>query len=355
MRKQALILFFFALVIAFTLPALAQTGTVKGYVKDDAGKPVVGAVVEMTNLDNGRKVQLKTDKSGNFFSIGVPLGTYKVNVTLNGQPIWSVPKYPVGGGEDNPELAIDLAKERATQAANPATAEAIKKAEAAKAENAKIGNLNTMLKQANDAMLANPPNWDQAIQILQQATAQDTTHDLLFGRLGDAYLGGKQYPQAIEAYNKAITLDPNKAAYHNNLAQALAKSNQADKAIAEYDTAAKLEPAQAATYYFNEGAVLTNTGKVDDAIVAFDKVIATDPTKADAYYWKGVNMVGKAKTGADGKFEAPAGTAEAFNKYLELAPDGKYADPAKQMLQTIGAPVTTSYGSQKKSGKPVKK
>ena len=354
MRKQALILFFFSLVLAFSLPALAQTGTVKGYVKDDTGKAVTNAVVEMVNLDNGRRVTLKTDKNGNFFSIGVPLGTYKVTATQEGKLIWQTAKYPVGGGDGNPDLNIDLAKERATQAAAPENAEVAKKMEAAKAENAKIGNLNGMLKQANDAMTAN--NWDQAIQILQQATQQDTTHDLIFGRLGDAYLGAKKYPEAIEAFQKAIALDPNKAAYHNNMAQAMAKSNQTDKAIAEYDTAAKLEPAQAGTYYFNEGAVLTNTGKVDDAIVAFDKVIAADPTKADAYYWKGVNMVGKAKTSADGKFEAPTGTAEAFNKYLELAPDGKYADPAKQMLQTIGAKVETSYGSGKKSsGKPIKK
>jgi tetratricopeptide (TPR) repeat protein len=355
MRKQALILVFVALVLGLSLPALAQTGTVKGYVKDDAGKPVTNAVVEMSNLDNGRKVTLKTDKGGKFFSIGVAIGTYKVSVTQDGKEIYGIPKYPVQGGDGNPDLNIDLQKERASQANNPANAEQAKKIEAAKAENAKIGNLNVMLKQANDAMTANPPNYDQAIQILTQATQQDTTHDLLYGRLGDAYLGAKKYPESIDAYTKAIALDANKAAYHNNMAQALAKSNQTDKAIAEYDTAAKLEPASAATYYFNEGAVLTNTGKVDDAVTAFDKVIAADPTKADAYYWKGVNMVGKAKTGADGKFEAPAGTAEAFNKYLELAPDGKYADPAKQMLQTIGAPVTTSYGSKKTTTKPVKK
>jgi tetratricopeptide (TPR) repeat protein len=351
MRKQVLILFFFALVLGLTLPALAQTGTVKGYVKDDASKPIVGAVIDMQNLDNGRKLQLKTDKGGNFFSIGVPIGNYKVEILQDGKQIFSIAKYPVAGG-DNPELNIDLAKERAAQGQNPQNAEQVKKIEEAKKANEKIGNLNVMLKQANDAMAAN--NYDQAIQIMQQATAQDQTHDLLFARLGDAYLGAKKFPEAVDAYNKAIALDPNKAAYHNNLAQALAKAGQTDKALAEYDTAAKLEPASASTYYFNEGAVLTNTGKVDDAITAFDKVIAADPTKADAYYWKGVNMVGKAKTGANGKFEAPAGTAEAFNKYLELAPDGKYADPAKQMLQTIGAPVTTTYGT-KKAGKPVKK
>ncbi len=355
MRKQTLILVFFAMLCALAMPAFAQTGSVKGYVKDDAGKPVVGAVVELANLENGRKVTLKTDKGGNFFSIGVPIGTYKVTVTQDNKPLWSYAKYPVGGGDGNPDLNIDLAKEHAAAANNPATAEAAKKIEEAKKANEKIGNLNGMLKQANDAIAAN--NFDQAVQIMQQAADQDKDHphDLILGRLGDAYLGDKKYPEAVDSYNKAIAIDPSKAAYHNNLAQALAKSNQTDKAIAEYDTAAKLEPANAATYFYNEGAVLTNLGKNDDANAAFDKAIAADPTKPDAYYQKGVNLMGKATTGKDGKFVAPEGTVEALNKYLELAPTGKYADSAKSMIEAVGGTVTTSYGTKKATGKTVKK
>lgn len=348
MRKQAFITFLFALVIGLAVPALAQTGTVKGYVKDDAGKPVVGAQIEMVNLDNGRKVNLKADKNGNFFSIGVPIGTYKVTVTMDGKTIWQTAKYPVAGGDAaNPDLTIDLAKERAAQAA--ANPEEQKKIEAVKKENEKIGNLNTLLKQAADAMQAN--NWDQAIQIMQQAVAQDQTHDLLFARLGDAYLGAKKYPEAVDAYNKAIALDPNKAAYHNNIAQALAKSGQTEKAIAEYDAAAKLDPQQAATYYYNEGAVLTNTGKTDDANTAFDKAIAADPNKADAYYQKGINLMGKATVGKDGKYAAAPGTVDAFNKYLELQPDGKYAQNAKDMITALGGTATTSYKADKKKAK----
>jgi tetratricopeptide (TPR) repeat protein len=250
---------------------------------------------------------------------------------------------------DNPELAIDLAKDRAAAANNPANAEAIKKQEAVKKENEKIGGLNALLKQAHDAMQAN--NWDQAIQIMQQATQQDATHDLLFGTLGDAYLGGKKYPEAIDAYTKAIQLDPNKAGWHNNLAQAYAKSNQADKAVEEYDKAASLEPANAGTYYFNEGAVLTNQGKVDLANTAFDKAIAADPNKADAYYQKGVNLMGKATTGKDGKYVPAPGTVEAFNKYLELQPDGKYAQSAKEMIAALGGTVQTGYKAEKKKTK----
>ena len=98
------------------------------------------------------------------------------------------------------------------------------------------------------------------------------------------------------------------------------------------------------------GAVLTNAGKGDDAIAAFDKCIAADPAKADAYYQKGVNLIGKATLQGD-KTIAPPGTAEAFNKYLELAPTGPYADVAKQMLATIGASVETNYGTKKKPAK----
>jgi tetratricopeptide (TPR) repeat protein len=104
-------------------------------------------------------------------------------------------------------------------------------------------------------------------------------------------------------------------------------------------------------YFFNEGAVLTNLGKLDEAIQAFDKTIAADPTRADAYYQKGVNLLGKATLGKDGKMVPAPGTAEALNKYLELAPTGKFAQPAKDLLASIGAPVQTSYGTQKKSGK----
>ena len=89
---------------------------------------------------------------------------------------------------------------------------------------------------------------------------------------------------------------------------------------------------------------------MDDAIVAFDKAIAADPTKAMAYYWKGINMIGKA-TLKDDKMVAPDGTAEAFQKYMELDPTGQFRT-AKEMLASIGATVETGFGKKKK---PVKK
>ena len=121
--------------------------------------------------------------------------------------------------------------------------------------------------------------------------------------------------------------------------------------MVEYDKAAQLDPAGAGMYYYNEGAVLTNQGKVDEANQVFDKAIAADPTRPDPYYQKGVNLLGKATLGKDGKMVPAPGTAEALNKYLELAPDGKYSQAAKDLLASIGAPVQTTFGAQKKPKK----
>jgi hypothetical protein len=48
---------------------------------------------------------------------------------------------------------------------------------------------------------------------------------------------------------------------------------------------------------------------------------------------------------------APDGTAEAFQKYIELDPNGPMAQTAKDMLATIGATVETGFGTKKKTVK----
>jgi len=335
----------FALFFALSaIPALAQSGTLKGTAKDQEGKAITEGTVELDNIETGKKMTTKTNGKGEYVALGVPAGSYNVILSdKDGKRIDAFGKVPVAASQET-TLNFDLKKDLAGKGPTP---EELKKYEEAKAANEKIKNLNGLLAQARE--MEKGGNYDQAVALLQPVAEQNPTQDLLWGYLADAYRGGKKYPEAIDAYNKAIQIKPNNGGYMSGLADAYAKSGQTDKAVQEYNAAAQAEPANAATYYFNEGAVFTNTGKVDDAITAFDKVIAADPTKADAYYWKGVNLMGKATTGKDGKFVAAPGTAEAFQKYLELKPDGPNADAAKQMLASIGASIQTSYGKGKTS------
>jgi tetratricopeptide (TPR) repeat protein len=345
MKRFLLFLSILAMLAGFSvIPAMAQSGTVKGSAKDQDGKAITDGTVELDNVETGKKLTSKTGNKGEYVVLGVPAGTYNaILMDKDGKRIDAFGKVPVAASQET-AVNFDLKKDLAGQGPTP---EQLKKYEEAKANNEKIKNLNGLLAQARE--LEKAGNYDQAIALLQPAAEQNPTQDLLWGYLGDAYRGAKKYPEAIDAYQKAVQLKPANGGYMSGMADAYAKSGQTDKAVQEYNAAAQAEPANAATYFFNEGAVFTNTGKIDDAITAFDKVIAADPTKADAYYWRGVNLMGKATTGKDGKFVAPPGTAEAFQKYLELQPTGPNAQNAKDMLASIGASVQTTYGKGKTS------
>ncbi len=379
MKKQSAIILLTVLALAMSVPQLfAQaSGSVKGVCRDAEGKPIVGAVVEYTNLDNGQKYNLKTNKNGEYFSLGLTPGKYKVTLYKTpddqkaNKELYHVNGFQVSLDENN--LDLDMKKEAENQAKGQGLSpEQLKQMQEQQAKNQKetltVKQLNEKLNAAKTA--ADAGDFDTAIADLTEANQVDPSRDLIWFKLGDYYRMSatkqtdtaekqKRLGSAIEAYQKAIDLkkgttndkDPNAtsnlAAYYNNLAEAYAKANKTDDAIKTYDLAAQADPTHASQYYFNTGAVLTNTGKVDDAITAFDKVIAADPNRADAYYWKGVNMIGKATLQGD-KMVAPPGTADAFQKYLELQPTGTYADAAKQMLTSIGSNVETSFGNKKK-------
>jgi tetratricopeptide (TPR) repeat protein len=377
MKKHFAFLF---LILALGLcvpPVFAQaSGTVKGTAKDAQGNPVADGIVVWSNMDNGQKYSLKTNKKGEYFSLGVSPGKYLVTLYKNademkaGKELDHVKGFTVTLDENT--LDLDVKKEMESAAKGQGLSpEQLKQMQEQQAKAAKetntVKSLNEKLNAAKTA--ADAGDFDTAIASLNEATQVDGTRDLLWFKLGDYYRLSapkqtdpaekqKRYASAIEDYQKAIDLkkaatndkDPNAgknlAAYYNNLAEAFAKANKVDDAVKTYQLAAAADPTNAGQYYFNTGAVLTNAGKVDDALAAFDKVIAADPSRADAYYWKGVNMIGKATLQAD-KMVAPPGTAEAFQKYLELQPTGTYADAAKQMLTSIGSSVETTYGKKK--------
>jgi tetratricopeptide (TPR) repeat protein len=350
MKKIAFVFFITVLALTFTLAAAAQTTSVKGKCLDQTGAPIVGGTVEFNQLDSGRTLKVKTDKNGDYLSLGLAPGPYKVTLFgPDGKQLFFFSRVPVTLNSENNVFDFDLKKEAARAGAAPVNEEAKKKLEAAQKENQKIGSLNTMLKQAADFRTAG--QCDQAAELMTQATSIDATKHQLWNSLAESDACAKKYPEAIAAYQKAISLSPASGGYYNNMAGVMMKANQFDEAIAAYNKAAEVDPPQAAMYYFNEGAVLYNRGKMDEAAKAFEKVLAIDPNKADAYYYKGAALLGKASIGKDGKMEAPAGTQEAFNKYLEMQPTGPHAAESKAMLEALGAKVETTFGTSKKKGK----
>ena len=379
-RSMRFALLFLSACLA-AAPAFAQsTGSITGTCKDADGKVIAGAVVEMVSSDSGRKYELKTDNKGSYFSLGIAPETYTIRLLKDGQQLDSLKGYHLQLGENT--LDFDL-KKSAAQAAQQSgiSPEKLKQMQEQQAKAAKENNtikaLNEKIAAANEATKAG--DFKTAVATLTEATQMDPNRDLIWFKLADAYRGEantqtgddktKSLGTAVEDYQKAVDIkkkameaggkpDDAKqlAAYNNNLGEAFAKQGNVEGAKTAYQQAATLDPAAAGQYYFNMGAILTNANTANDAalrkaaVEAFDKSIAADPNRADSYYWKGSNLIGMAVL-KDDKMVAPDGTAEAFQKYLELKPDGPHAEEAKAMLQGIGATVETSYGKKKAAPK----
>ena len=382
MKKYFVILLFSILTLGLCVPpVLAQAaGSVKGVCKDAQGTPLVDAVVVWSNMDNGQKYTLKTNKKGEYFSLGLSPGKYVVTLYRNADDMKANKELDHVKGFnvtlDENELPFDLKKEQENAAKGQGLSpEQLKQMQEAQAKQAKetntVKSLNDKLNAAKAA--ADAGDYDTAIAALAEATQMDATRDLIWFKLGDYYRMSapkqtdpaekqKRLDSAVESYQKAVEIkksvtndkDPNAtknlAAYYNNLADALYKAKKIDAAVKTYELAAQADPSQVAQSYFNIGAVLTNSGRPDEANAAFDKCLAADPTRAEAYYQKGINLLGKATLQGD-KTVAPPGTAEAFQKYLELSPTGPNADSAKALLASMGSTVETSYGTKKKTPK----
>jgi tetratricopeptide (TPR) repeat protein len=354
---------------------------VHGKVTGTDGNPMVGLTVQFVNSETGQKSDLKTDNKGEFASIAITPGKYVVNFVKDGNVFHSYKDIPVRLSEQGNEFEFNLQKEVKEAQKTPQNIQQVK-------ETAKINTLNEKLKAAKAQEDAG--QWSDAIQTINDALALDQTHDVIFAVLGDAELGAggaattkedatAHFQKAIDAYNKAIelldksiasappTMDKKQLGdmkislgkYHNNLGQAYAKSGNSTEALKEYTAAAEQDAPNAHMYYFNAGATLTNMAtretnaankekEISEANEAFDKAIAAKPDYGEAYYQKGINLTSKATIDAKtGKMIPAPGTIDAFNKYLEIEPDGKHAEEAKGLIEGFGETVQTSYKKPK--------
>jgi tetratricopeptide (TPR) repeat protein len=360
---------------------LAQSNAkIHGHVQNAAAMPVTTGEVKLTTDKNPSATAkwdytYSLDSSGNFKG-DVKAGSYVGAVFEQGKTIDFMP-VTISVGEDK-ALDFDMTRKEFIDKMSPADKAALeeykKKNAEVSAANAKIGNLNNLLKQARTDTTAG--NYDSAIKAMTDATTAKPDEPILWETLGDAQIGAanaaakaskvtdpavqEKYTAAAASYQKALTLNaalakPNMdlaGAADNQLAQVYGKTGKLKDASDAYEAAAKADPTKAGMYYFNEAATLFNGSDMDGAAAAADKAIAADPTKVDAYYIKGQALIQKATVDEKTqKITAPPECIAAYNKYLELAPTGPHAEEIKGILQGIGATVQGNYKAPSASKK----
>jgi tetratricopeptide (TPR) repeat protein len=359
-------------VIAPPRAAAQMDGSLSGNIVDVAGKPWVDMTVDAVS-DQGAKLTTKTDKDGHYSFHQLRAGVYSVTVELPApNKPYEFAQVKVASGE-TPNINANFKDILAKQGA--AAAEQVKKQEEDKQKftgmkqhfDAGIADLTQAQTAKTDLAKAQPDQRDalkaqvtdlsgKAITELEAAKAgapeKDQNLHLIWARLGDAYDLANRPDDAANAYRQAIALKPTPG-YYNNLGGILGRNSKIDEAMAAYQKSAELDPPNAAQAYRNAGITLYNVGKMKEAVEPLKKATELDPKSAQAWYLLGAALVGAMEYKQKGdKMEVivQPGTVEAYQKAVELDPNGTYGQQAKQGLEAL-AQIAPGIDTKTKSTK----
>jgi tetratricopeptide (TPR) repeat protein len=361
MRKTTLLL---ASVMLAFVPALAQgqTGKIHGHIQDPVGVAVADGIVTLTTDGKTPKYTFNTDAGGNYAGDGIAPDTYSLLLRRPDTPkdkiLDQIDNVKIVAGQDllldddmgRPDYISKMSPEQRKQ-----VEEVRKKNTDVLKENAQIKNLNANLLQARTDN--KNKNFAEAETLMLGATQAKPDASVLWYELGVAQSGLKKFDDAAASLKKSVDLDsaskkPNpdvQGSADNALGEVLANQGKVPDAAAAYDAAAKVNPPQAGMYYANEAIVFSRLNQPDATAAAADKAIEADPKRPIPYYLKGQALINKASVDPKTqKIVAPPGCAEAYQKYLELAPDGPFANEAKSVLAEMGQTVKSSYKASKK-------
>jgi len=356
--------------------AAAQTGSIGGTILDVNGNPWAEVTIRSVS-DQGAKQETKTDSAGKYSLPNLRAGIYTVFIVFpppnDKQAPYEV-KCRVQNGE---EAKVDLNFKDIVAKQGAAAQEQVKKAEEAKAKleglKAHFNAGNALIdqeKQAKADLQKAPADQrdalkqkladlsDQAVKEFQEASKslveKDPNAHLVWFKLGEAYDTAGRNNDAVQAYQQAINAKPDVPGYYNNLGNVLARAGKIEEAKAAYTKSAELDPANAATAWRNFGISLYNANRLGDAVEPLQKSADLEPKNPQTWYLLGASLVYKMTTKKVGDKEvvqfAP-GTIEAYQKAVELDPNGTWGQQAKQgleQLQLMAPGIDTKVNVKKK-------
>jgi len=292
-----------AVVLAVAGPAAAQS-QIRGKVLSVEGLPVEGATVTMVAVEGQGQAEVTTNGRGEFAQIGLGAGEYNFTVTKD-------------------DLTSQMT-ERLTMA-RPLELEFVLAPPAGDVLSAEMKEL------ADGAIVAiNEGRNVEAIQSFNEVLVNLPNCSDCYYNLGVAYTNEERYDEAVTAFERTVQLAPGNAGGYSGLANIYNIQQKFDLAAEAGARAAELGGGSAggdnAEALFNQGVILWNAGNFADAKTQFEAAIAVDPTTAMAHYQLGManlnlGMVPEAR--------------QAFEGYLEAAPDGEKAAEVNGFLQQL--------------------
>lgn len=353
-------------LLCSTAIASAQTGRLAGKVIGEDGQPLRGAIVYAERQEMPGKAKVKTNKRGEYLFGFLQMGVYNISLEVDGQEKARVNNIKPSSAGEATKLDFDLAQEAANRKAASSgqlTEQQLRNMspEQRKRYEERLSKRREQIsrnKELNDAYNAGMDalgtrNYIAAVASFKKAAEVDPKQVAVWARLAVAnsgLAGTKRGPEgkairaeSIAAYRKALELQPDNAGFHNNLGLELIKDGQMDAGKQELANAALLSPDNAGQFHYNLGATLMNQGDMAGAIEAFRDATTVTPPYAEAFYQIGVTLMGQAKVDDQGNTIPVEGTIEAFQSYLDTAPNGPNAPTAKSLITSLQASVDMSF------------
>jgi tetratricopeptide (TPR) repeat protein len=363
-------------LLSFALPrAAAQEGRITGSIMDFDAKPWADLPIKIKS-DQGAILETKTDANGKFQFMNLKSGKY--TLTVHPPQIQNPMDIPleVHSGTEMPPVNLNFKEILEKQ--NPGAVAEMKKQQEEKAKftgmkqhfdqgnalleqerNAKKDLLKATADQRDAAKAKVTDLSNQAVAEFQEAqkTApeKDPNVHLFWAHMGEAYDLAGRNDEAINAYQQAVAAKPDNAGYYNNLGNVLARAEKLDDAKAAYSKSAELDPPNAALAWRNFGISLYQVGRMQEAIEPLQKATQMDPKNAQGWYLLGTCMVADPsiykQIGDKIEVTPKPGTVEAFQKAIELDPNGPIGAQAKQGLEQLNrltGGIETKVGGKKK-------
>ncbi len=197
------------------------------------------------------------------------------------------------GGESSPTSAVTSvsASPNTVGTINPAIFNVGDTLVSATASQNQQETASAYLDQAQSAIKAQ--NWQQAIELCQQALRIKPDSDVAYKILGNAMQSTGQVNQAAQCYHQALKLQPNFPEVHANLGSLYAQHEQWQQAISHYQAAIAAKPDFIGAYR-NLEKILTNMGRLAEAAECHyrllrleqDRTSAADLTNTGNDLWK---------------------------------------------------------------------
>lgn len=303
-------------IISFSL-LIAQAGRgtarVGGTVKDEDGKPIIGAKIILEHMEEkGALRETKTDKKGKWSIMGLGTGIWRLKVISEGFEPFEKDIF-ISQLERNPSIDVVLKR--------------------AKPEEPEYEEGVEFLDEGNK--LFNEKKYEEAISSYMKFLEKNPSAFQVHYNLGNCYKELGQYEKALEEYNIVIARlkekkqdlkgDELAGKVFAGIGEVYVKKGDFISAQENFKQSLDINPKDEVLAY-NVGEIYFSSGKVDEAIQFFTLSTQIKPDWSEPYLKLGYAYFHKGDFGK---------AKENLKKYLEISPDAPNAEEVKKLIESL--------------------